>query len=97
MLVIRDGRIRDYVDSRKRAASDKLSIVVTLLKMDDLHIRNVSSQDKVSEEDVSNLLKALISKDVPVLNFEIKKKSLQKAYLDIAVQDNSELELEKKL
>lgn len=47
-----------------------------------------------AENDAAQLLKTLIEQDFPVIGFEIKKKSLQKAYMDMAKENKNQQERE---
>lgn len=100
MLVIRDGRVRKHIVQSDKKEDEIVFVSVRFLDMDDRYANIVSAQNyvqniKVKDNELnfsysggdiglSQLLKALISNDIPVLNFEVKKKTLQAAYMDLA-------------
>lgn len=102
MLVIRNGRVRDYV-SKERSVQNAKLVRVSCLNADDLsldfadeygHILNASKRDGGFEfsytgdkKMLHDILASLLSKGVEVYDFTVAQESLQKAYMDIAYDD----------
>lgn len=101
MLVIRDGQVREHIiqDQHKDEA---LMISLKCLDMNERYVEFLTAQKYVrdvkiegtvvrfvfagGEEGAAALLKELVRAEIPVISFEPRKKSLQKAYMELAEQ-----------
>ena len=106
MLVLRDGRIVDHVTLDEHEEQTSLNLTITALNFTEEHIEflkeheniaNIKTTDTViecvfngDETEQSLLLKALIEQNIPVTGFKASKKTLQKAYLELADTNNAE-------
>lgn len=99
MLVIRNGEVHKHI-IRSETIQEEVFIVAECLEIQDSYASFVSKQtdvDKVrivggaieiihkgDEKSISQLLKAMIVQEIPVVSFEVKRQSLQRAYMDLA-------------
>lgn len=100
MLVLRDGRVRDYVSLHEHQKEAASVLTIKLLSLSPEHKTVIEAQPGLSEfsykenhveciykgdeNGLSELLKTLVSAGLPVSGFEAKRKSLQKAYMELA-------------
>jgi len=104
MLVIRQGRVRDYVTKERTVENTKLVKVSCLnagavsldFAQDYSKILNISKSDGGFEfsytgdqKMLHDILGTLISKGVEVYDFTVAQESLQKAYMDLACDDHA--------
>lgn len=102
MLVLREGVIRDHVTYDAQQKTETRSIVVKCLNVEEEYLTYIKSEDGVcavkstdnsidityagDDAGLSHILNAMVGHKIPVIGFEVKKKSLQNAYMDLAVE-----------
>lgn len=108
MLVIRDGKVLDHVQYKEKEEQEKLNIALRVTKPLKKYITMITKMENVksindandeftitlngTENDAVKLLKAITEQDIPVIGFEIKKKSLQSTYMDMAKENQDKQE-----
>ncbi len=104
MLVIRDGCVREHMIHQGEQENKSLSLYVRLLEVSEDTVAFFEGHDKVldlsraedavyiafkgEESDVPEFIKQALNSGISALGFEVKKKSLQKVYMDLAHEDS---------
>lgn len=102
MLVIRDGKVSDYVSARS-AAVETVAVSIRVPQMQDKYAKILAAQLNVTqvsmegdmlhclyaggEDNLPQLLQAVIGAGIPVAQFDSRKKSLQRAYMELAEKE----------
>lgn len=102
MLVLRDGKVRDYVAQKKYDGRQVIDIVARCIELTPDDVDFLSGCDLVEgvkqdggdlhfsfagdEVALSVLVKDMVQNGIKLFGFEVKKKSLQSAYMDMADQ-----------
>ncbi len=108
MLVLRDGRIVDHVTLDEHEEQTMLNLTITALAITEEHVEVLKAQENITdmkakgaqveciftgnEMEQALLLKNLIEKGVPVTGFKTSKKTLQKAYMELAENGQETME-----
>lgn len=106
MLVIRDGRVRDYISQNSPEQQAISSVCVSAFDLEDDHLSHVRGLDGVQsvkrtdkgfdfsfsgdERDLASLLKSMTDQGIAVYGFQIMQRSLQKSYMDIAESNSAD-------
>lgn len=104
MLVIRDGRVRKHMVHGAAQSDDTIALYAQILDVNDGHVAFFETHEDISnvkreadgvsfvlkgcEQDIPPFMKDVLNNDIPVVCFEVKKQTLQNAYMDLANEDN---------